>query len=60
MDCFPPPHKKEIIFRTLNKTTPLAKIRTLTEAASVYLGLLRSTAPVVRTARGDAWPAALC
>lgn len=60
MDCFPPPHKKKKICRTLNKTTPLAKIRSLTEAVSVCLGLLCSTAPVVRTARGDAWPAALC
>lgn len=42
MDCFSPPHKQEIIFCILNKTTPLAKIKSLTEAA--YLGLLCTTA----------------
>lgn len=41
MDCFPPPHKQEIISCILNKTTPLAKIKSLTEAA--YLGLLCTT-----------------
>lgn len=45
-------------FYTLNKTIPSAKIRSLTEAASVYLGLLCSTALATtgRDCRGDAWP----
>lgn len=38
-----PPHKQEIISCILNKTTPLAKIKSLTEAASAYLGLLCTT-----------------
>lgn len=58
MDCFPPPHKQEIIFRTFNKTTPLAKIRSLTEAASVYLGLLCSTALATRGRDCKGWCAA--
>lgn len=43
MDCFPPPHKHEITSCILNKTTPLAKIKSPTEAASAYLGLLCTT-----------------
>lgn len=58
MDCFLPPHKQEIIFRTFNKTTPLAKIRSLTEAASVScLAMFNCTGHQWQgTARGDARP----
>lgn len=61
-DRFPPPHKQEIISCILNKTTSLAKIKSLTEAASAYLDLLCTSVLaincrvlVVGGCKGDMW-----
>ena len=62
MDHFPPPHKQETISSILNKTTPLAKIKSLTEATSAYLGLLCTTVLAINCrisvaggCKGDMW-----
>lgn len=53
----PPPHKQGIISCILNKTTPSAKIKSLTAAASAHLVLPCPTGPAI-TGRASAAGAA--